>query len=140
MFPCTVPEFSMFYKKLACIFPCSMQKGQAISTREFGPNLYIWSESVSGSNSTRGPNCCFTATPIRSWTIDNAWQIFKQFKHEIEKKSLKSIVELRQYAWDCQYPRRRETSRERPKSAPYLRLKNNKRTSKCQVFSSTVPV
>ena len=33
-----------------------------------------------------------------------------------------------------------ETSRERPKSAPYLRLKNNKRTSKCQVFSSTVPV
>ena len=32
-----------------------------------------------------------------------------------------------------------ETSRERPKSAPYLRLKNSKRTSKCQVFSSTVP-
>ena len=26
-----------------------------------------------------------------------------------------------------------------PKSAPYLRLKNNKRTSKCQVFPSTVP-
>ena len=33
-----------------------------------------------------------------------------------------------------------KTSRERPKSAPYLRLKNNKSTSKCQVFSSTVPV
>ena len=32
------------------------------------------------------------------------------------------------------------TSRERPKSAPYLRLKNIKRTSKCQAFSSTVPV
>ena len=32
-----------------------------------------------------------------------------------------------------------KTSRERPKSAPYLRLKNNERTSKCQVFSSTVP-
>ena len=32
-----------------------------------------------------------------------------------------------------------ETSRERPKSAPYLRLKNSKRTSKCQVLSSTVP-
>ena len=31
------------------------------------------------------------------------------------------------------------TSPERPKSAPYLRLKNSKRTSKCQVFSSTVP-
>ena len=31
------------------------------------------------------------------------------------------------------------TSRERPMSAPYLRLKNSKRTSKCQVFSSTVP-
>ena len=31
------------------------------------------------------------------------------------------------------------TSRERPKSAPYLRLKNSKRISKCQVFSSTVP-
>ena len=31
------------------------------------------------------------------------------------------------------------TSRERPKSAPYLRLKNNKRTSKCQsiLFYST---
>ena len=32
-----------------------------------------------------------------------------------------------------------QTSRERPKSAPYPRLKNSKRTSKCQVFSSTVP-
>ena len=32
-----------------------------------------------------------------------------------------------------------ETSRERPKSAPYLRLKNSKRISKCQVFSSTEP-
>ena len=32
-----------------------------------------------------------------------------------------------------------KTSRDRPKSAPYLRLKNSKRTSKCQVFSSTVP-
>ena len=31
------------------------------------------------------------------------------------------------------------TSRERLKSAPYLRLKNSKRTSKCQLFSSTVP-
>ena len=28
----------------------------------------------------------------------------------------------------------RRTSRDRPKSAPYLRLKNSKRTSKCQVF------
>ena len=28
---------------------------------------------------------------------------------------------------------------ERPKSAPALRLKNSKRTSKCQVLSSTVP-
>ena len=26
----------------------------------------------------------------------------------------------------------KQTSRERPKSAPYLRLKNSKRTSKCQ--------
>ena len=33
MFPCTVPEISMFYKILACIFPCSMQKVQEISTR-----------------------------------------------------------------------------------------------------------
>ena len=32
------------------------------------------------------------------------------------------------------------TSRDLPKSAPSLRLKNSKRTSKCQVFSSTVPV
>ena len=31
------------------------------------------------------------------------------------------------------------TSRERPKSALYLRLKNSKRNSKSQVFSSTVP-
>ena len=29
------------------------------------------------------------------------------------------------------------TSRERPKSASYLRLKSSKRTSKCQVFSFT---
>ena len=35
--------------------------------------------------------------------------------------------------------RRLETSRERPKSATYLRLKNSKKTSKCQVLSSTVP-
>ena len=35
--------------------------------------------------------------------------------------------------------RSKTTSRERPKSAPYLRLKNSKRTSKCQVLSSTVP-
>ena len=32
-----------------------------------------------------------------------------------------------------------QTSRERPKSAPYLRLKKNQMTSMCQVFSSTVP-
>ena len=31
-----------------------------------------------------------------------------------------------------------KTSRDRPKSAPYLRLKNSKKTSKCQVFSFTV--
>ena len=31
------------------------------------------------------------------------------------------------------------TSRDRPKSAPYPRLKNSKKTSKCQVFSITVP-
>ena len=31
------------------------------------------------------------------------------------------------------------TSRVRHKSAPYLRLKNCKRSSKCQVFSFTVP-
>ena len=30
----------------------------------------------------------------------------------------------------------KKTSRERPKSASYLRLKNSKRTSKCQVLSS----
>ena len=34
--------------------------------------------------------------------------------------------------------RYRETSRDRPKSAPYPRLKNSKKTSKCQVFSFTV--
>ena len=32
-----------------------------------------------------------------------------------------------------------KTSREQPKSAPYLRLKSSKRTSKCHIFSSTVP-
>ena len=30
------------------------------------------------------------------------------------------------------------TSRDQPKSAPYPRLKNSKKTSKCQVFSFTV--
>ena len=30
------------------------------------------------------------------------------------------------------------TSRDRPKSAPYPRLKNSKKSSKCQVFSFTV--
>ena len=34
---------------------------------------------------------------------------------------------------------RKITSRDRPKSAPNLRLKNNKRTSKFQVFSFTAP-
>ena len=33
----------------------------------------------------------------------------------------------------------RQISRERYKSAPYLRLKNSKKTSKCQIFSFTVP-
>ena len=32
----------------------------------------------------------------------------------------------------------RQTSRDRPKSVPYPRLKNSKKTSKCQVFSFTV--
>ena len=32
-----------------------------------------------------------------------------------------------------------KTSRERHKSTRYLRLKNSKRTSKCQIFSFTVP-
>ena len=32
-----------------------------------------------------------------------------------------------------------QSSREGPKSAPYLRLKNSKIISKCQVFPSTVP-
>ena len=32
----------------------------------------------------------------------------------------------------------KETSRDRPKSSPYPRLKNSKKTSKCQVFSFTV--
>ena len=30
--------------------------------------------------------------------------------------------------------KKEETSRDRPKSAPYPRLKNSKKTSKCQVF------
>ena len=30
------------------------------------------------------------------------------------------------------FPKKNETSRDRPKSAPYLRLKNTKRTSICQ--------
>ena len=30
-------------------------------------------------------------------------------------------------------------SQDRPKSAPYLRFKNSKRTSKCKVFFFTVP-
>ena len=33
---------------------------------------------------------------------------------------------------------RMQTSRERHKSAPYLKLKNSKKTTKCQVFSFTV--
>ena len=32
----------------------------------------------------------------------------------------------------------KRTSRDRPKSAPYPRLKNSKKTSKCQLFSFTV--
>ena len=32
-----------------------------------------------------------------------------------------------------------KTSRDRPKLAPYLRLKNSKRTSTCQSFASTAP-
>ena len=38
---------------------------------------------------------------------------------------------------NCHFPSK--TSRERHKSAPYLRLKHSKRTSKCQVFSFTIP-
>ena len=38
----------------------------------------------------------------------------------------------------CTFAFRFKTSRDRPKSAPYPRLKNSKKTSKCQVFSFTV--
>ena len=37
------------------------------------------------------------------------------------------------------FRRLQKKQRERPKSAPYLRLKSSEKTSKCQVFSSTVP-
>ena len=33
IFPCMLPELFMYWKKLDCIFPCRMQKVQAISTR-----------------------------------------------------------------------------------------------------------
>ena len=35
IFPCRVPEFSMFYKKLACMHECSMENLPADSTRVF---------------------------------------------------------------------------------------------------------
>ena len=41
--------------------------------------------------------------------------------------------------WDFSPATSTQTSRERHKSAPYLRLKNSKRTSKCQIFTFTVP-
>ena len=44
-----------------------------------------------------------------------------------------NIVEIQ--VWYMQV----KTSREQPKSAPYLRLKNSEWNSKCQVFSSTEP-
>ena len=43
------------------------------------------------------------------------------------------------FVFELKYFTNKRTSRERPKSAPYLRLKNSKSTSKCQVLSSTVP-
>ena len=39
---------------------------------------------------------------------------------------------------DIKLSYKNEKSRDRPKSAPYPRLKNSKKTSKCQVFSFTV--
>ena len=45
---------------------------------------------------------------------------------------------LREKVFHVQVPWLNETSRDRPKSAPYPRLKNSKKTSKCQVFSFTV--
>ena len=76
---------------------------------------------------------------------------FTTGKSKVKRKSLSNTM-IRAYNWLLDFDLIPEnlgdltknqikmyTSRERPKSAPYLRLKNSKRTSKCQVFSSTVP-
>ena len=47
-------------------------------------------------------------------------------------------IRYRDYYFSYIFPLSERTSRDRPKSAPYPRLKNSKRTSKCQVFSLTV--
>ena len=69
---------------------------------------------------------CFNRTKIESSSD-------LKTKHKI--LSVRYLLRARSTIYYWKY----RTSRERPKSAPYLRLKNSKRTSKCQVFSSTVP-
>ena len=65
---------------------------------------------------------------------DEIKAIYIQYARQSSVSTFKKEVDVY-----CRHSWQRETSRERPKSAPYLRLKNSKRTSKCQVFSSTVP-
>ena len=78
-----------------------------------------------------------TAKPIGenlNWLRDNSWELF--FKLYL----VESIQSTQWLAFDEKNQKLKTTltSRERPKLAPYLRLKNSKRTSKCQVFSSTI--
>ena len=64
-------------------------------------------------------------------------QLVKMIIHIKKKFLLKNSIEIKNTLLfqEAVYT---ITSRDRPKSAPYPRLKNSKKTSKCQIFSFTV--
>ena len=57
--------------------------------------------------------------------------LFQKVVSMITRKHL-TVLTTADYEEKCSRSYLYQTSRERPKSAPYLRLKNSKRTSKCQ--------
>ena len=63
---------------------------------------------------------------------------FENVTSELWKRYIWTLKTLKQINKKLDHSEWTETSRDRHKSAPYPRLKNSKKTSKCQVFSFTV--
>ena len=83
--------------------------------------------------------------PLRFWNIEEKTtaQVSVRSKLRIHNMVIRffqnlGIEKYRRHHKEWKKLRKVLTSRDRPKSAPYPRLKNSKKTSKRQVFSFTV--